>query len=223
MLRALKRLLAVVVLVAVAYAGFRWGPLVFPPLERALGLHHQPAFVPAPEEGGAGVGPSAELADATLDRFERFRRGGSGDHLSLSGPELSSVVRYSLPGIVPPGVADPTVELVSGRVRLKARVATSAFPRLPRLDQIIGMLPDTVLIEIEGSLVPQDQATMALLVDKVQAAHVPIPKSMVAEVLKALGRQPSPTLPSDALPVPIPDGVKSVYVQRDSLVLVAKR
>lgn len=221
MVRALKRLVGVVVLVAAAYAGFRWGPLVFPPVERWLGISREPVFVPASAE--AENEPSAEIADATLDRFERFRGGKSGDRLALSGTELSSVVRYSLPGIVPPGVSDPSIELSAGRVHLKARVAVAAFPKLPHLDQIVGMLPDTVLLEIEGALVPNDQAFMALLVDKVTASHIPIPKRMVGDVLRGLGRQAPQSLPRDALSVPIPDGVESVYVQRDSLILVAKR
>jgi hypothetical protein len=219
--RAVKRLVAFVVLLLAAYAGFRWGGVVFPPMERWLGLSTRTdstaAAAPATEA------PSAEIADATLDRFERLRSGGGEDHLALSSTQLSSVVRFSLPGIIPPGVSDPTVEIDEGRVRLSARVALEAFPRVPHLDQILGILPDTVLLEMEGALVPFDPQYMALLVDKVSASHVPIPKRMVADVLRGLGRQAPAELPPDALPVPIPRGVRSVYVQRDSLVLVAAR
>jgi hypothetical protein len=219
--RAVKRLIAFVALVLAAYAGFRWGGVVFPPMERWLGLssHADSAAAGAP----VTEAPSAEIADATLDRFERFRSGGGEDHLALSGTQLSSVVRYALPGIVPPGVSEPTVAVEQGRIRLGARVSLEAFPRLPHLDQILGILPDTVLLEMEGALVPFDPQYMALLVDKVSASHVPIPKRMFADVLQGLGRQAPSGLPPDALPVPIPSGVKSVYVQRDSLVLVAAR
>ncbi len=223
MLGALKKVFSLAVLVAVAYAWFRWGSHVFPPLERLFGYEHAPAFVPAEPQGSVGNGPSAALADSTLDRFERFRRGKGGQRLSLSGRELSSVVRYSMPGLVPPGVSDPTVELDQGRIHLKARVAVEAFPKLSGLTRIMGMLPDTIPLEMEGALVPSDQAFMALLVDKVEAAHVPIPRRMVADVLDGLGRHAPASMPADALPVPIPDGVQSVYVQRDSLVLVSKR
>ena len=66
----IRKFVWLVVLVLVAYAGFRWGPLEFPAGERALGLG-EPVWGPAPE-GTAPVQPSPELADATLDRFERF-------------------------------------------------------------------------------------------------------------------------------------------------------
>lgn len=216
----LKKLVAAVVLIIVAYAGFRWGSFVFPPLERVLGLggsEEVEAEAPAP------AGPTAELAEETLDRFERLRRGDGEDRLALGGTELSSVVRFAVPGIIPPGVDQPTVDLQDGRVRLSANVALAAFPRLPRLDNVIGLLPDTVPVEMEGSLVPLDQAHLALLVDKIQVSHLPLPRRMIPGILAGFGRERARSLPDDALPVPLPDGLRSVYVQRDSLVLIADR
>ncbi len=217
MLGLIKKLVIVVVLIAVAYAGFRWGDLVFPPLDRLLGRSAGTAGVEAPR------GPSPELADSTLARFERFRDGKGGDRLSFGSNELSSVLRYALPGIVPPGVSEPTVELEDGRVRASAKVAVDAFPRLPHLDQVVGMLPDTILIEMQGSLVRFDQEHLAFLVDRIQAAHIPLPKRMTSDVLDGLGADRAKNLPKDALMVPLPDGLESAFVQRDSLVLLAKR
>jgi hypothetical protein len=210
----MKKILFGVVLILVAYAGFRWGPAVFPGIERALGIDPTAPAVPEAQA-------TPELAERTLDLFERFRAGEAGDRLVLGGTELSAVVRYSLPGIVPRGITAPTIELDKGRVRLSARVAVEAFPDLPRLDQIIGLLPDTILIEIRGSLVPLDQRHMALLVDRLQAARIPIPTRLAAEVLKAFGRSRPASLPDDAVEVPLPDGLRSAFVQRDSLVLLA--
>ena len=58
----IKKLGTLLVLVAVAYSGFRWGPMIFPLIEGALGI--QPQVIEAPSGG-----PSPELAEATLDRF----------------------------------------------------------------------------------------------------------------------------------------------------------
>ena len=211
----IKKLFTVVVLLGVAYAGFRWGPVVFPAMERAMGI--APASTQE-EEGG----PTPEMAEATLDLFEQFRAGEIGDRLALGGMELSAIVRYALPGIIPPGVSDPTVELDDGKVHVSARVAVEAFPRLPRLDQILGLLPDTILIEMRGSLIPVDQGVLALQIDRVQAAKIPIPSRLVADLLDGLGRQGPASLPPDALMVPMPDGLESIFVQRDSLVMLAK-
>lgn len=221
MLGLLRKLVLLAVLVCVAYAGFRWGPLVFPRLERALGLREDASAASA--SGAEAPRPTPELADSTLDRFERFRDGDGSDRLALSGRQLSSVLRYSLPGVVPPGVADPTVSLGEGRVRLSARVAVAAFPRMPKLDNIIGVLPDTVEVEMTGSLVPLDQEHLALLVDHLEASRIPLPRRLIPEVLRGLGRESSKGLPEDALAVPKPDGVQSIFVQQDSLVLIARR
>ena len=91
------------------------------------------------------------------------------------------------------------------------------------LEEVMGLLPDTMLMEVEGALVPLDQSFMALLVERVEASRIPIPKCLVAEVLAGLGWEGPPSLPADALAVPIPDGVTAVLVQKDSLVLEARR
>lgn len=219
-MRPVRTATGVLLLAGVAYAGFRWGPAVLVRAQQALGITATAAAGPGDADGPA---PSPEIAEATLERFERFRRGEGEGRLALGGTELSSVVRYALPGLVPRGVADPTVALHDGRVRVSARVATEAFPRLPRLEEVMGLLPDTVLLEMEGALIPIDQAFMALRVDKVEASKVPIPSRLVADVLAGLGRRGPASLPADALAVPIPDGVGSVSVQRDSLVLEVRR
>lgn len=215
MLKTFRRLVLAVALLGAAYAGFRWGPAVFPRVESMLGLG-------GGEEAAESV-PSPELAEATLDRFERFRAGESGERLALGSDELTSVVRYSLPGLLPPGVSEPEVRLREGKVHLSARVAVASFPSLPSLDQVVGFLPDTLLMEMRGSLVPLDQNNLALVVDRVQAGRIPVPSRMVGDVLDGLrGERDVAGLPEDALPVPLPDGLDSVFVQRDSLVLVSE-
>ena len=208
-----RLLLVGVLLAAGAYAGFRWGPEMEPRVRAWLGQE--------PEEGDAV--PTPELAEATLDRFETFREGTGPGRLQLGSLELSSVVRYALPGLLPPGVADPGVEVEDGRIYLSARVATAAFPELPSLDEVVGFLPDTVDIRMRGSLLPFDEEQAALHVDRIQAMKVPLPDRFVPKILEALGRRDVQGLPPDALMIPMPEGLRSAYVQADSLVLVADR
>ena len=215
MIRTIKRGFLLLLLVAVAYAGFRWGPAVFPQLERMV-------FVQA-DDGAPSPGPSPELADATLDRFEAFRQGTLGDRLTFSSDELTSVIRYSLPGILPAGVDNAEVELSDGRANVLARVAVREFPELPDVDAVVGLLPDTVLIELRGELEPYDQAHLMLVVDRVRAARIPLPARMVGEVLAGLAGERRPGLQENALAVPLPDGLASVSVEGDSLVMIAKR
>jgi hypothetical protein len=199
-------------LFAAAVLGWKLGPDVFP---RVQGWF-------AKEAGTVEVLPSPELADAALDRFDRFRRGDGGDQLSLSAVEVVSVIRYAAPGLVPGGVANPNVEFQDGRVTLTARIAVAAFPGLPTLDGVLEFLPDTVSISVQGNLAPLNEDRVALIVHGVRASFVPVPlpDGMIPSILTALGRRPREGLPEDALVFPLPDGVESAHVVRDRLILV---
>jgi hypothetical protein len=212
------RVAAVAVLLAVgAYAGWRWGPDAFPRLERFVRGETAEA-----EAAGA---PSPELAEATLDRFERFRAAGATEsQLVLGETELSSLVRYSLPGILPAGVADPAVELAEGRIFLSAEVALSSFPELRLPEEVRGLLPDTVPIRIGGSLGPGSESSAMLYVDEVRAGPLPpLPDRFIPPILSALGREGREDLAPNAMTLPLPEGLRRVYVRRDSLVLEADR
>jgi hypothetical protein len=168
---------------------------------------------------GARVEASPALAEATLDRFERFR--ADGGVLALGDAEISSLLRYALPGILPPGVTDPDVRLVGSDVTLSARVATAAFPDLPALEPVVGMLPDTVSVKMEGTLLQFGKESLAFRVGHIEAASIPLPDRLVPEVLTGLGRTHRGGLPENALHVPLPAGIDSVWVERDSLVLLS--
>jgi hypothetical protein len=182
-----------------------------------LGL---PSSAAAEEEPAPAVTP--ELAGETLDRVDRLRSEGSpGEELLLGDAQLSSVIRHALPGILPEGVDTPEVEVRDGRLRLSAVVATGAFPELPRLEEMVGFLPDTVPIRMTGTITSTDGSTAVLLVEGIQAARIPLPARFTPEILGALGREDREGLPPNALLLPLPSGLRSVYVRQDSLVLVA--
>ncbi|MDT8342584.1 MAG: hypothetical protein RQ751_13820 [Longimicrobiales bacterium] len=210
----LRTALGLLVLGAAAYGGFRWGDRVFPALER---------FV---ERGSEGVGapvPSPALGTATLERVDDLRSGRLGSNrLELGGTELTSVVRYSLPGALPAGVSEPGVALRGDEVHLSARVALSAFPSLPGLSEVVGFLPDTVNIQMRGAVLPFGRRVAALHVVRAEASGVPLPGRLVPGILTALGRRPLEGLPSDALAVPLPEGIVRAYVEGGSLILVAE-
>jgi hypothetical protein len=166
---------------------------------------------------------SPDLAESALDRFEAFRAGKGGDRLVLSDAEVSSIVRYALPGLLPPGVTDPDVSMTDGHLALAAQVATAAFPKMPRLDGVIGMLPDTVPVTMDGELVRFGKESLAFRVEHMEAARIPLPDRMIPGVLSALGRTHKDGLPANALHLPLPSGLDSVNVEGDSLVLVADR
>lgn len=203
-----------VLVVAGAYAGFRWGGTVFPPLERLLG--RASALT-------AGPVPSPALARATADRVEALRRSGApGERLALGGAELSSVLRYSGPEGLSRALGEPSVEVGDESVRISGRLALSDLPELPGLDEVVGLLPDTVSVELEGALLPFDDGFAAFHLRRVEASRIPVPRRFYAGILEALGRSHRDGLPSDALVIPLPEGIRRAFVEDEQVILVAE-
>ena len=204
-----------IVLLGVAFAGWRWGPAFFPRVEGWLGISSGTSST-APQ-------PSEELADSAMARLGRLRDGEGDRTVSLSGLELTSVLRFGPASQLPTGVIEPRVEMEDGQIRLSGKVVLSAFPDLPDLGAIIGILPDTLPVTLRATLVPFGEEDAALVVHRLDAARIPLPGRLIPEILRALGRSEEVGLPPDALRIPLPEGLVAAYVLSDSLVLRSDR
>ncbi len=209
----LGKTVILVALVAAAYAGWIWGPAVFPRVQSWMGVSR----VAEPE----GSAPSSELADSVLFRVQDFRESGAGQ-MALGGREVTSVIRYSVPGLIPPGIRDPEVTFNDGRVHFSAQVALGAFPALPDLGPILGILPDTLNVKLQASLMPFGQEESALLVHSLEASRIPLPRRLIPEILRAIGRVERPGLPPEAIAIPLTPGLGAVYILADSLIISSK-
>ena len=212
--KALKRLVTrtvlAVVIVLAAYAGWKWGSGVFPRLEAALGIGAQ---------GEAGERVTPEIAAAVADRIEAFRD-SEDPELRLESFEVSSLLRYAIPGMVPGGVVEPRVAFDGDRVELRAEVLPGRIPDFPELGAIVGILPDTVAVSVSGSLVPFSESGSMFLVRAMEVRGLPIPPVAFPDILSALGRTEAPGLPAAAVLVPTVGGIKRAYVEDGKLVLV---
>ncbi len=196
-----------------AYGGWRWGGPVFEEVDRWAGR--------SPEE--PELVASQQLADETLQRFEAFRRGEREERMALGSAEVESVIRFGVPGLIPAGVFEPSVELADGAVHISGKLAVEAFPELPELGGVLGFLPDTLPVSVEGTLAPMDREHAALVVHRLQAMRIPLPDRMIPDFLWAFGQERDSQIPEDAMPVRLPRGIESAYILRDSLVLVHRR
>lgn len=201
-------------LLLAAWAGWRWGGAVFPTLESWLGLEG-----PTARE----VRPSPELGRRTVERVDSLLRAPDPGEIVLSEAEVASVVHYVVPGLVPEGLELPDLDLRGGGVRLTTRASLAALPPLPELEAALGVLPDTLPVRIDASLMPFGDRDAVLVVHAIRVAAIPLPRRMIPGVLAALGRTARPGLPPDAIPVPLPPELHTAYVVADSLVLVASR
>jgi hypothetical protein len=210
-----RRVVDLAILILVAYAGWKWGGLVFPGLEARLGVGEVPAIEVE------GVGPSEERGAAALGRIEDFLEGGD-DELALTGLELTSILRYGRPDLVPAGLQEPSVRLDEGRAYATADVSLSQFPALEELGPVTGILPDPVSLELQGSVMGFGDRSAALVVQGIQVAGVPLPRRLIPEVVRALRTNERPGLPDEALVVVLPAGIASAHVVGDRLVLLAE-
>ncbi|MGM0669842.1 MAG: hypothetical protein ACQET1_08980 [Gemmatimonadota bacterium] len=207
------RVMVLVALVVAAYAGWLWGPAVFPKIQEWLGMTGSSVE--------AAPAPTPELADSVVGRVQRFQSRGEA-RMALGSREITSVIRYAVPGLLPTGIRDPSVTLEDGRMHLRALVIRHEFPDLPDLGRILGILPDTLNVELHASLMPFGQEESALLVHGLEASRIPIPRRLIPDILRAVGRKERPGLPPEALAIPLPSGIEAAYIVTDSLILSSR-
>ena len=205
--------LSVVGLVIVAWVGWRYGDAIFPQIEERLGMERDVIVVEEVQASEALSETANEGLVALVD--------GDLDELALTGAELTSLLRYTHADVVPEGIANPTVRLENGRAFASADVAPADFPSLPDLGPIAGMLPDVVRLELSGSVMGFGEGDAALVVQGIDIGGIPLPRTLIPEILNALGRTDQAGLPREAVAVDLPDGVESAHVADDRLVLVA--
>jgi hypothetical protein len=207
----LGKLVSLLLILLALFVGWKWGPSFFPVVQGWLGL--------STGEEASGVEASPELADSVLASLQAFLRGEGRDRVAVGGREVTSILRYSFGDLLPEGVTEPSVRMERERIHLRAKVLLAAFPELPDLGPILGLLPDTLDVEMEGSLVAVGDDEAALMIRGIRASHIPLPARLVPQILDALGREPRAGLPPEAMTFPLPGSLRSAYILADSLVL----
>ena len=161
----------------------------------------------------------AEQADRKLLDL----KSGKTNRVALGEIELQSLVQYKYRALLPSFVDSPTVILKNDEIEVQARVPVDRLPDVSELGPAQSFLPDTAEVGVSGKLLPLKSGRVALAVDAVKAARIPLPHRLVAGALRKLGRKDEPGLPNDAMAIPLPPGVSSAYVRNDSLIFIGKQ
>jgi hypothetical protein len=170
--------------------------------------------------GGEPVEVSPEAAALARGKIERLQT--DGDTARLSSIEASSLLRYDGPGWLTQRVSEAGVEFSGDTVKVSGTIATSELPSHPELDRVRVLLPDSSRVQISGTLDPLASGRMAVDIDEVTFAGIPIPARYYPDVLARFGRQDEPGLAPSALAVPLPEGVGSARVEGGYLVLTPR-
>lgn len=191
-----------------------------------IGLRPSPGVVPsegAPTSEAPTPAVDPQVAEAAFRRVELFRSGGAGERISLTEDEVTALLRHAVPGMLPAGVVEPTVRLESGAILVRARLASDEFEARGPLASALGVLPDTIVVDLRGRLV-NTRSRFAFYVEEARASHVPLPRTAVAAIADALAARADDGLVSDhtegpTLTVRWPAGVAFAEVVGDRLVL----
>lgn len=166
---------------------------------------------------------SPELAARADEKLAGLGESGGARRVALTATELQSLIEYRWGGLLPPDIAAPRVGLGDGRVTLEARVATARFGRIAELRDIAAFLPDTAGLRAVGSFTPMDDGKVALEVHELTAASIPLPRHVIPTILGRLPGTREPGLAPNAVAIPLPPGISTVFVSGDSMVFVAIR
>lgn len=160
---------------------------------------------------------SPEAAAIAQEKIGRLR--SAGETARLSSIEVSSLLRYGGPALLTGRVHDPSVEFLSDSVRVSGTIATRDLPSHPELDRIRPLLPDSSEVAISGTLAELPSGRVAVEIDQVTFAGIPIPERYYPDVLERFGRQDEPGLGDAAIAVSLPQGVGGARVESGYLIL----
>lgn len=169
---------------------------------------------------GSASAASPELAAQADDKLASLSGDDAVDRVALDEDELQSLLEFRWAGFLPPDVADPRIGVSDGRVTLEGSVATARFGRIDDLREIVAFLPDTASLRAVASFVPLDSGRVALEVHELSAAGIPVPRRLIPTVLGRF-RGSAAGAADNALAVPLPPGIRAVYVSGDSMVFQA--
>lgn len=173
-------------------------------------------------EEAAADSADPELASSAEAKIEGLADEGGPPTVTLSEGELQSLLEYRFGGFLPDYVTEPRIELREGRVRGHARVATDRIAGVSESAELLALLPDTTTITVTGQLIPVDGRRVALAVDDISAARVPLPRRLIPQLLDRLGRPPGASVQPDAWALPLPRGATDAFVRGDSLFLLTR-
>jgi hypothetical protein len=176
------------------------------------------ALVAARTDQPAGEQASPELADSA-DRKLAALANGERDVVAFSGAELQSLLEFRHTQALPAFVDSPSIEIRRGRLRVGGRVPVENLPNVRGIGEAAAFLPDTAELAVTGQFLPLGDGRVALGIDDVSTGRIPLPRRLLPGLLRQLGREDEPGLPSDALPLALPPGARDAYLRGDSLYL----
>lgn len=170
---------------------------------------------------------AASRAETILVQASRVRVGRDRS-ISLTSEDLTALLRFGLPGVVPAGVLDPSVSIERGAVRISATFVHADFAAADELGALASVLPDTASVTVHGRISTVAAGWVDFRIERAVVGGIPVPEVVLAAVARRLpfGRTGSTALPrgpgshdKPLLRVRRPHGVGLIYVAGQRLVV----
>jgi len=162
--------------------------------------------------------PSERLARQAEEKLDGIAREGLDDEIRLSEAELQSLLTYRGGPALPPGIADPRIDVQDTILVLSARLRPDSLGGFEPPEGLRSALGDTTRVTT-GLLPAVDRPGRALVrVRTLQIGALVVPPFMLPAILRSLEEEGVRT--SDgALVVPLPPSVAEIRIEGDDLVL----
>ncbi len=170
----------------------------------------------------AGSRSTPEMAARAEEKLARLGKVGGVAEVALTERELQSLLDHRWAGFLPADVVDPRVGVSGGRVTLEAGVARARFAEIRELEEIVAFLPDTTALRAVTTFTPLNGDHVALEVHELGAAGIPVPGRLIPLILGRFRGSSEPGLAPNALAIPLPAGIRTVYATGDMLVFQAE-
>lgn len=189
---------------------------------------HDTAGFLAPPPVFAAVGDGAADRAETLLVQASHVRAGRDRSLSLTGEDLTALVRFGLPGVVPSGVIEPELSIERGVVRVSARLVHADFEAAEELGALASVLPDTASVTVFGRVSTGRAGWIDFRIEGAVVEGIPVPEVVLAAVARRLplGRAGSAAFAGQGrrddrpvLRVRKPHGLGSMYMAGHRLVV----
>lgn len=165
------------------------------------------------------------VARAAETRLVRFLQGEGEAQLRLTETEVTALVRYTYDHALPAGVSNVRVFLRQDVVDIRLSSEPAKIRALPGLlAPVLGVVADTVGVEIEGGLEIVEGGRAMFLIDRIKVVGVPLPlpDRFVPLILEAIDRRSAPGLPSNSVVVLVPAALGGIQVEDGALVLARR-
>lgn len=206
----LRRIVSLIVLAAIAFLVWQYRSKIMATWQRFRG------------ERPAATAPPVDAERSAQAKYAALAGTQPPPRVALSEDELQALLHTRFAAVLPRWVDSARIQLDGEKVRLSGRVPVDRIPQMRSMGEVAGLLPDTTEVAVKGQVIPLGRGRVALAVDQVTAAHVPLPRRLVPQIMAGLkqGRPAEASVPADALLLPLPRNIASAYVRNDSLILM---